>query len=88
MQKMLKNSTLTELSHVLVEIVDFVTFRHHLFDRAFDRFRDLIDVLRLDDGFQVVLEDFREVVLQLGAAEEHQNVLPIGRVLNKQTKQY
>lgn len=34
-----------------------------------DGFGDLVDVLRLDDGPQVVLQDFCEVVLQLRTSE-------------------
>ena len=43
--------------------------------------RNLIDVLGLDDGLQIVLEDLREVVLQFRAAEILQNRLPVGRDL-------
>lgn len=51
-----------------------------------DRLWDLVDVLRLDDGPQVVLQDFGEVVLQLGASEVGQDLLPVWRILgNKDT---
>jgi hypothetical protein len=42
----------------------------------------MVDVLRLDEGFEVVLEDLGEVVLELGASEMPQNLLPIRRVLS------
>ena len=45
-------------------------------------FGDVVDVLRLDDGVQVVLQDAREVVLQLAAAEVRQDLLPVRRALS------
>lgn len=71
------------------------TFRHHLTTSPrhhvtsppstpppyLDRLWDLVDVLRLDDGPQVVLQDFGEVVLQLGASEVGQDLLPVWRIL-------
>lgn len=42
---------------------------------------DVVHVLRLDDGLEVVLQDAREVVLQLAAAEIGQDLLPVGRGL-------
>lgn len=42
---------------------------------------DVVDVLRLDDGVQVVLQDAREVVLQLAATEVREDLLPVRRVL-------
>ena len=36
---------------------------------TFHRLRDLIHVLRLNDGFQVVLKDLGEIILQLAAPE-------------------
>lgn len=42
---------------------------------------DLVDVLRLHDGTQVVLQDFGEVVLQLRASEVGQDLLPVWRIL-------
>lgn len=53
---------------------------------------DLVHVLGLDDGPQVVLQDFGEVVLQLRTSEVGQDLLPVRRVLgqnnNKQTNVY
>lgn len=48
-----------------------------------DGFWDLVDVLRLDDGPQVVLQDFSEVVLQLRTSEVGQDLLPVWRVLRR-----
>jgi hypothetical protein len=42
---------------------------------------DLINVLRLDQGLQIILQDFGEVVLQLGATEVAEDLLPVRRVL-------
>jgi hypothetical protein len=43
--------------------------------------RDQIDILRLDDRFDVVLEHFGEEVLQFGTSEVFQNLHPLGRVV-------
>mmetsp|Transcript_6539 Transcript_6539/g.14453 ORF Transcript_6539/g.14453 Transcript_6539/m.14453 type:complete len:436 (-) Transcript_6539:536-1843(-) len=39
---------------------------------------DVIDVLRLDRGLDVVLQNFGEVVLEVGAAEVDEDLLPVG----------
>lgn len=44
-------------------------------------FGDLVHVLGLDDGPQVVLQDLGEVVLQLRTSEVGQDLLPVGRIL-------
>lgn len=46
---------------------------------------DLVDVLRLHDGPQIVLQDFGEVVLQLGPSEVGQDLLPVWRILGFQS---
>ena len=48
---------------------------------AFDGLWYMIHVLRLDQRFQVILEDLGEVVLQLGAAEVLEDFLPIWWIL-------
>lgn len=40
---------------------------------------DVVDVLGLDGGDEVVLEDAGEVVLELGAAEVNQDLSPVWR---------
>ena len=40
-------------------------------------FRDLVDVLGLDDGFDVIFEQFGEVVLQFRTTEIGQNISPL-----------
>jgi hypothetical protein len=40
---------------------------------------DLVNVLRLDDGLQVILQNLGEVVLQFGAPEVGQNLGPVYR---------
>ena len=50
-------------------------------ERALDRAGDVVHVLRLDERLQVILQHLREVVLQLGAAEVLQDLLPVRRVL-------
>jgi hypothetical protein len=42
---------------------------------------DLIDVLGLDNGLEVVLENLCEVVLQLGTTEVLEDLLPVRRVV-------
>ena len=49
-------------------------------DGALDGARDVVDVLRLDDRADVVLQHLGEVVLQLAAAEVRENVRP-GRLV-------
>ena len=55
----------------------------HLVDShvALDGARDVVHVLRLDQRLEVVFEHLCEVVLQLGAAEVLEDLLPIWRVL-------
>ena len=48
---------------------------------SLDGFRDVIDILRLDQGFEIVFQHFGEVVLQLGTTEVFQDFLPVGWVL-------
>lgn len=43
----------------------------------------MVNVLRLYDGVQVVLQDAREVVLQLAAPEVRQDLLPVRRALQR-----
>lgn len=50
-----------------------------------DGARDLIDVLRLNDGFDVVLQDSREEVLQLATTVITQNLGPIRLLAGHQT---
>lgn len=52
------------------------------------RLWDLVDVLRFHDGPQVVLQDFGEVVLQLGSSEVGQDLLPVWRILGKKETSY
>lgn len=53
--------------------------------RNLDGLWDLVDVLRLHDGPQIVLQDFGEVVLQLGPSEVGQDLLPVWRTLGFQS---
>ena len=52
-----------------------------LADLALDGLGDVVHVLRLDERLEVVLEDAREVVLQLRAPEVRQDLLPVRRVV-------
>lgn len=42
----------------------------------------MIDILRLDECLQIVLEDLGEVVLQLRATEVFENLLPVRGILD------
>lgn len=48
---------------------------------ALDSSWDLIDILGLDNGLEVVLENLGEVVLQFGATEMLENLFPVWRVV-------
>ena len=48
---------------------------------ALDGSRDLIDILGLNDGLEVVLKNLGEVVLQLRTTEVLQDLLPVRRVV-------
>ena len=48
----------------------------------------MIDILRLDEGLQVVLKHFREVVLKFGSTEVLQDFLPIGGILSRVSMQF
>lgn len=56
----------------------------HLSNSLFslDRSRNVIDVLRFDERFNVVFENFGEVVLKFGTTEVFEDILPIGRRLH------
>jgi hypothetical protein len=70
------------VAHLLL-VVELQFGIEHLRDshRALDRLGDVVDVLRLDQGLQVVFQDFREIVLQLRSPEVFEDFLPIWRVL-------
>lgn len=50
-------------------------------DLTFDVLGDAVHVLGLADGLEVVLEELRQVALQLGTLEVLEDVDPAGRVL-------
>ena len=43
--------------------------------------RYVVHILWLDDGFQVIFKDAREIVLQLAASEIRKDLLPVGWAL-------
>lgn len=69
------------LSKNPVHGAELVLGREDLPDLPLDGLGDVVHVLRLDDGLQVVLQDAREVVLQLRPPEVLQDFLPVGRAL-------
>ena len=65
---------MAKFEHVddLVEIIVCRAALHELSDGGqgtFDGLGNLVNILRLDDCVQVILEDLREIVLQFIAAE-------------------
>lgn len=68
--------TATALPHAAVTPC-YTQFTH------LDSLWDLVDVLRFDDGPQVVLQDFGEIVLQLRTSEVGQDFLPVWRILEE-----
>ena len=72
-----------ELLEKLLLVVQFELGIEHLIHghAALDDAGDVVDILRLDERLEVVLEHLGEVVLQLGAAEVLENLLPIWRIL-------
>ena len=58
-------------------ILQLVLLIEQLLHAALDCPGDLVHVLRLDDGLQVVLQDLGEVVLQLGSPEVGQDLGPV-----------
>jgi hypothetical protein len=41
----------------------------------------MIDILRFDQGFEVIFKNFGEIVLKLGPAEIFENFLPIWGII-------
>lgn len=66
-----------------VEVIELELILQHLVNGHFalDGTRNVVDVLRLDQCLQVILQDLGEVVLQLGSTEVLQNLLPVWGVL-------
>mmetsp|Transcript_22633 Transcript_22633/g.55829 ORF Transcript_22633/g.55829 Transcript_22633/m.55829 type:complete len:494 (-) Transcript_22633:8-1489(-) len=65
--------------HERLPLVHLVLDLDDPLDGPLDVLGDAVDVLRLDRGLQAVLEDAREVALQLAAAEVPQHLLPVRR---------
>lgn len=51
-------------------------------------FRDLVDILRLDDGFQIIFQNLGEVILELRSAEILEDFCPVWWVLRQQNKSF
>ena len=79
----LENDVKVEGGQDILDVVALVLTVEHLVDGllALDRAGDVVDVLRLDERLEVVLEHFGEVVLELGTSEVLQDLLPIRGVL-------
>jgi septum formation topological specificity factor MinE len=57
--------------------VALILARDDLRHRTLHTARDRIDILRLDDRLDVILEELREEILQIATAEVDQNLLEI-----------
>jgi hypothetical protein len=66
----------TQLNHHLFLVVSLVLLIQPLTHGAFCSLGDLIDVLGLDNGLQVLLQDASKVVLQLRATEVREDLTP------------
>jgi hypothetical protein len=73
----------TEFLNHLLSNFSVVLSGENLLHSALHCLGDVVNVLRLDDGLQIVFQNLREVVLKFGTTEIGQNFLPIGRVLSR-----
>lgn len=67
----------------VVNVVPLTLALEHFLHRllALDGTGNVINILGLDEGFEIILEDFGKVILQLGSSKVFENLLPIRRVL-------
>lgn len=77
---------MTQLKHIqdLLEVVELLRLVKEGLDRllrAANGLGELVDILRLHNGGQVVFQKLCEVVLKLGAPEVLDDVLPVRRVV-------
>jgi len=70
----------------VLHVLELLLSVEHLRDGSLslDGSRDVVDVLRLDESLEVVLENLGEVVLELGSSEVLEDLGPVGRVLGKE----
>jgi hypothetical protein len=76
----LKLQNLDHLLHV-VHLALLLEQRLNGPHRPPNRLRQLVDILRLDNGLQIVLHNLGQVVLQLTAAEVLERLVPVGRIV-------
>mmetsp|Transcript_30853 Transcript_30853/g.75673 ORF Transcript_30853/g.75673 Transcript_30853/m.75673 type:complete len:285 (-) Transcript_30853:192-1046(-) len=69
-----------KIDHHLLIVVSTLCLQH-LPNDALDSLRDVVHVLRLDDGLDRVFKHAREEVLELRATEVCQDFSPIGRIV-------
>lgn len=74
---------LLQLQHLLqvLSLASTVLLYQHLLNIPLDGLRNVVHVLGLDDGMQVVLQYPGEVVLQLAASEVCEDFLPVWGIL-------
>jgi len=70
-----------ELTDEPLSVVAGILLLEELADCTTDSTRDVIDVLGLDDGLEVILNDAEEVALKLRATEVGDDLLPVGRAV-------
>lgn len=78
----LSNLTLKLLSDKKIIILPSFKLSKYL-----DSFGDLVDILGLDEGLEVILQDLGEEVLQLRAPKVGKDLRPVGGVLSTDTQQ-
>jgi hypothetical protein len=79
----LKNVVQFQIIANLLLVVSLELRIEHLGDGhgSLDGSRNVVDILRLDQGLQVVLENLGKVVLKLRSSEVLENFLPVGGIV-------
>lgn len=68
-----------EIDHELIHLFPLVFRGENVADASLDGAGDMVDVLRLEHGLDVVLEHLGKVVLELASAKVLQDFVPVGR---------
>lgn len=74
-------SKLTKVVNHQLTVAELLLGLQEVANLSRDGLGEMVDVLGLDDGLEVILENLCEVVLKLGSTEVLQNILPVGDVI-------
>ena len=74
----------TKIGDDLVGNLPLILILHDLAHNTLDGLGNVVNVLGLDDGLQVVLQNLGEIVLKLRTTEVSQDLLPVRGVLQSQ----